>query len=576
MFSSAALHSVAYFAILAGIFSYLYVQHRHVSFLLWGLGWTALAFRQIAIADITPAVSPVVTDGALVVAGLLVLLGGAMFGSAPPTAAARTAAWGLLVALVAVAVVGGLAVFASHVDTARAVALGILASSWVGAGLLVDRRGRAYSPHGARIAGLALAAWGVWLPVEIALGDRPAPPLWPSEVDAALGAVVGVGMAILVIEFARARARQADPRRLIDEDPNMIAIIQDRRIAYANPVFQARIGRTLSELRGLDATALIAPELKEEALLRRERREKGEPIGDYETQIVDAEGARLAVVVHGDPMEWDGRPAFKYELTDVTERRQAEAEVGRVNAELRRMNAELENANRLQSEFLSNTTHELKTPLTSIMANTEILEYEMCGPITPEQRRVLGTIGRNSQHLLEMISRLLDFARARSGAGILRLEEVDPREILDGVSETVRPLMEGRDLALEVEVAPGVGPCWLDGEKIYRVYLNLVENAVKFSPRGTIRMTACAKSGEFEGSVVDQGIGIPGERHEEIFEAFRQVDASSTRAYPGVGLGLAICRQLIELHGGRIWVESKAGEGSAFRFRVPCLPPPAA
>jgi signal transduction histidine kinase len=280
----------------------------------------------------------------------------------------------------------------------------------------------------------------------------------------------------------------------------------------------------------------------------------------------------VAVLIHADVIQWNGRPAHKYELLDMTLRRRAEAEVRRVNVELRRMNDELAQANRLQSEFLSNTTHELKTPLTSIMANTEILEYEMCGPINEEQRRVLSNISRNSQHLLEMISRLLDFARQRAGASALRVEEVRLREILDGVSETVRPLLVEKGVELETEVVGDSDVCWMDGEKIYRVYLNLVENAIKFSTGGTIRARASITDGELEGSVVDQGIGIPADRLDDIFHAFTQVDASSTRSYPGVGLGLAICKQLVELHGGRIWVESKVGEGSAFRFRIRCTP----
>jgi PAS domain S-box-containing protein len=387
-------------------------------------------------------------------------------------------------------------------------------------------------------------------------------------VLAALG-----GSLYLHYRIARGRAARAGPRRLLDEDPNMIAVIVGRRIVYVNPAFLARTGYRAADIYRMDPADLIAPAYREEALGRRERRERGEGITDYETEIVDAHGGHLFVIVHGDPIDWDGEAGFKYELTDMTPRRLAEAEVQRVNAELRRMNEELESANRLQSEFLSNTTHELKTPLTSIMANTEILEYEMCGPINDEQRRVLTTISRNSQNLLEMISRLLDFARARTGVGVLRLEEVRPREILDGVAETVRSIIEGKDLRLEIDATPEAATCWLDGEKIYRVYLNLVENAIKFSPRGTIRMASSVVGDELEGSVADEGIGIPADRHDVIFDAFTQVDASSTRAYPGVGLGLAICKQLVELHGGRIWVESREGSGSTFRFRVPCLPP---
>ena len=557
MFSSAALHPVAYFAILSGISGYLYIQERRRPFLLWSVGWVLLTVPQLLC---------------IALAGILVLLGAASLERGTTRSATRAAAVGALLLLAAV-FAAGLVSFGA-MDLPRAAALGVLASAWLAAGALLYRWGGVHSGPGARIAGLALGSWGLWLPLASALGAGRPGAGWPSEVTAALGAVVIIGVAVLAVEITRSRGRRPDARRLLDDDPNMVAILQKRRIVYANPAFLEVLGYRMADLERMDPADLISPSGREEALLRRDQRERGEPITDYETEIMDMSGGRHAVIVHGDLVEWDGAPAFKYELTDMTKRREAEAEVRRIHDELMRMNAELERANRLQSEFLSNTTHELKTPLTSIMANTEILEYEMCGPVNEEQRRVLGTIGRNSQHLLEMISRLLDFARARAGVGTLRLEEVRPREILDGVAETVRPLLEGKEVRLEVEAGPGADEaCWLDGEKMYRVYLNLVENAIKFSTRGTIRASAAVADGVLEGSVADEGIGIPSERREDIFEAFTQVDASSTRSYPGVGLGLAICKQLVELHGGSIWAESEAGRGSTFRFRVPCMPP---
>ena len=238
--------------------------------------------------------------------------------------------------------------------------------------------------------------------------------------------------------------------------------------------------------------------------------------------------------------------------------------------ELRRMNAELENANRLQAEFLSNTSHELKTPLTSIIANAEILEYEMCGPINVEQRRILINIARNSQHLLKMITSLLAYASHREGDDVLRLQEVAIGMLLETVVETIKPLLEEGELGVDLDVDDDLPICNLDPEKIYRVYLNLIENAIKYSPQGMIRVGAHVVDGELEGSVSDQGVGIPPDMLEAIFQPFRQADASPTRAYGGVGLGLAICKHLVELHGGRIWAESEPGGGATIRFRLPC------
>jgi PAS domain S-box-containing protein len=574
MFTSAALHPVAYFAILAAIFSYLYAQYRQLHLLLWGLGWAALAIRQLLATLDTESIPLLPIDvGLVLAAGILVLIGGMAFSGNEKFGFVRAALFGGVLGVLAAAVFMAVATAAPRVDQYRAASLCVLVASWVGTGWLVDRYGRRYAPTVAPIAGLSLAAWGLWLPLALVLEVRADVGTWPSEIAAALGGIVAAAMAILAIEEARTRAGSVDPRRFLEEDPNMVAVLQDRRIVYANPAFLRRLGWQLVDLRRIDSIEIVAPEFRDEAASRRVRREQGERIPDYEIELVDSSGERMAALVHADPIEWDGRPALKYELVDMTPRRLAEAEIRRINAELRRMNAELEHANQLQSEFLSNTTHELKTPLTSIMANTEILEYEMCGPVNADQRRVLANIGRNSQNLLEMISRLLDFARHRSAVGGVRFEDVNTREILEGVAETVRPLLEEKCLALQIDVGEASDSCWIDGEKIYRVYLNLVENAIKFSTRGTIRMSAKVADGELQGEVVDEGIGIPEERLEDIFHAFTQVDASSTRAYPGVGLGLAICKQLIEMHGGRIWVESIVGEGSAFRFRVPCTPP---
>lgn len=229
----------------------------------------------------------------------------------------------------------------------------------------------------------------------------------------------------------------------------------------------------------------------------------------------------------------------------------------------------MEESSRLRSEFLSITGHELKTPLTAIIANTEILEYEMMGPVNDEQRRVLTSIGDSAQRLLDMISRLLDYAREGEERDIPRHETVDPRRLIESVVETVRPLLEEGGLRVEVAVDDDLGTVRLDGSRVYRVYLNLVENAIKFSDGGVITVGARRAGDAFEGRVADQGIGIPADRLEEVFDAFRQVDASSTRAYAGVGLGLAICKQLVEAEGGWIGVESILGEGSTFTFRVP-------
>lgn len=374
----------------------------------------------------------------------------------------------------------------------------------------------------------------------------------PSAAFFVLLAAVALFVYLLYRNLRAGRRRATDLELLLEADPNMICVVREDSVMFANRALRERCGRSLAQFEKL-------------ARVRR-----GDSASSFEIELRDDRGHTVPVVLHAHPIQWRGAPAWRYELVDISERRESEREVREMMVELRRMNAELENANRLQTEFLSNTSHELKTPLTSIIANAEILEYEMCGPVNIEQRRILTNISRNSQHLLKMITSLLAYASHREGDDVLRLQEVAIAMLLETVVETIKPLLEEGELAVNLDVDDDIPLCNLDPEKIYRVYLNLIENAIKYSPQGMIRVGAHVVDGELEGSVSDQGVGIPANMLEAIFQPFRQADASPTRAYGGVGLGLAICKHLVELHGGRIWAESEPGGGATIRFRLPC------
>ncbi|HEU4464214.1 MAG TPA: HAMP domain-containing sensor histidine kinase [Gemmatimonadota bacterium] len=374
----------------------------------------------------------------------------------------------------------------------------------------------------------------------------------PSAAFFALLAAVALFVYLLYRNLRAGRRRATDLELLLEADPNMICVVRQDSVTFANRALRERCGRSLAQFEKL-------------ARIR-----KGDAPSSFEFELRDDRGHTVPVILHAHPIQWRGAPAWRYELVDISERREGEREVREMMVELRRMNAELENSNRLQSEFLSNTSHELKTPLTSIIANAEILEYEMCGPVNDEQRRILTNISRNSQHLLKMITSLLAYASHREGDDVLRLQEVAVGMLLETVVETIKPLLEEGELEVDLDVDDDMPLCNLDPEKIYRVYLNLIENAIKYSPQGMIRVGAHVVDGELEGSVSDQGVGIPPDMLEAIFQPFRQADASPTRAYGGVGLGLAICKHLVELHGGRIWAESETGGGATIRFRLPC------
>jgi signal transduction histidine kinase len=249
--------------------------------------------------------------------------------------------------------------------------------------------------------------------------------------------------------------------------------------------------------------------------------------------------------------------------------------------ELQRVNAELDRANQLKSSFLANMSHELRTPLTSVIGFSEMLLTEDTGPLTPMQRDFLETVARNGRHLLQLISELLDLSKIESGRLTLQVEPLDLRELFAEAAASVRAQVERRGHRLEVEATgrarsgPEGGSALAvraDRVRVRQVLLNLLSNAIKFTPNGgRISLSGRSDDGgrEVRVEVRDNGIGIAPEDQTKLFTEFTQLDASASRQYEGTGLGLALSRRLIELHGGLMGVQSAPGQGSTFWFTLP-------
>ncbi|MBI4574021.1 MAG: HAMP domain-containing protein [candidate division NC10 bacterium] len=236
---------------------------------------------------------------------------------------------------------------------------------------------------------------------------------------------------------------------------------------------------------------------------------------------------------------------------------------------LRRINAELAAASRHKSEFLANMSHELRTPLNAVIGFTELLAAQTYGPMPPRVEEPLQEIRQNARRLMGLISDVLDLAKIEAGHMELSYAEYLVPQVAESVAVTVRPLAERKGLRLVVEVEPGLPEGYGDAQRITQALLNLAGNAVKFTEAGEIRIRACRQDAAFLFQVADTGIGVPAEVLGQIFEPFRQADASVTREHGGVGLGLSIAKRFVEMHGGRIWVESAPGRGSLFAFSVP-------
>jgi signal transduction histidine kinase/DNA-binding response OmpR family regulator len=228
-------------------------------------------------------------------------------------------------------------------------------------------------------------------------------------------------------------------------------------------------------------------------------------------------------------------------------------------------------ADRLKSEFLANMSHELRTPLNSIIGFSRVILNGIDGPITDLQRTDLTAIHNSGVHLLGLINDILDLSKIEAGRMELRKESVDISPVVKGVLDTCSPLIQGKPVDLVPQIPSDTPPVYADPTRVRQIILNLVSNAIKYTDRGAITVSAIAQDTEVVVSIRDTGIGIQPHDQFKVFEPFRQVGKAVERRAAGTGLGLAISRRFVEMHGGRIWVESEAGQGSIFSFTLPAM-----
>jgi signal transduction histidine kinase len=214
-------------------------------------------------------------------------------------------------------------------------------------------------------------------------------------------------------------------------------------------------------------------------------------------------------------------------------------------------------------------SHELRTPLNSIIGFTSLLRQGLTGPVTEEQVKQLAIVHSSASHLLRLINDLLDVSRIEAGRADLAREPFDFAEVVKEVTRSLQPMAERKGLPVIVEMAQPSIPMLGDRGRTLQVLLNLVNNALKFTQKGTVRIAAAASENMLRVEVADTGIGIGAEHLGMLFEAFRQVDGSARRIYEGTGLGLYLCRKLLTLMGGEIHAESEHGKGSRFLYSMP-------
>ena len=260
-------------------------------------------------------------------------------------------------------------------------------------------------------------------------------------------------------------------------------------------------------------------------------------------------------------------------IEDITERREIENGLEKANKELKELTSELKRTAKVKSEFLANMSHELRTPLNSINGFSEVLYDETFGPLNEKQKKYVNNVLTSGKHLFLLINQILDMAKVEAGKMNLTLSSLPMKSLLNDISMLIADIVSKKKIEMLLEIAEDLPNIEADELKVREIIYNLLSNAVKFTPEGgKIGMRAKKADSEIEIVVWDKGIGIASENMEKIFEGFFRVDTPYSRVTEGTGLGLPLSKKLVELHGGKLSVESEGlNKGTSVRFTLPII-----
>ncbi|MBK7971823.1 MAG: PAS domain S-box protein [Deltaproteobacteria bacterium] len=379
------------------------------------------------------------------------------------------------------------------------------------------------------------------------------------------------------------RERERYFHALIDQTSDVIVVLGvDARFRYVNQAARWMLGYEPDQLVGQSAFDYVHPEDKRVVWEVFAQGITPGATAARDFRFRHADGSWRYVEAAGRLLLDD--PAVNGVIVaarDITRRREAEEE-------LRQARVAAEAANRSKSAFLANMSHELRTPLNSIIGFSELLQEQTFGPLAPKQLRYVGNVLTSGKHLLHLINDILDLSKIEAGHMKLDLEPVEVTTVLEDARGIVGALADKKSVTLEIDAAGPFPPLRADPAKFRQVLYNLLSNAIKFTPEaGAVRVVA-RLAGDVRGSVprvpetapyvcisvVDSGIGIRAEDRERLFREFEQLDASYARQQQGTGLGLALSKRLVELHGGQIWFESEGeNRGTTFTFTLPFAGP---
>jgi two-component system sensor histidine kinase ChiS len=363
--------------------------------------------------------------------------------------------------------------------------------------------------------------------------------------------------------------RESERRfRLITEAtpvPVIIARLPDWTIVYGNPLAGPLLGfSTTDELLGRSPTEFFQDPSQQDVLL--EKFKEHGYIDNYELELEKIDGTPLWVSISLRSLEFNDEPGLLSSLHDITDRKRAAQALEEALDDLKKVD-------KLKDEFLANTSHELRTPLNGIIGIAESLIEGATGPLSEQTKYNLEMIATSGHRLASLVNDILDFAKLRHQDLQLQHRAVDVYALTDIVLTLSEPLIAKKNVKLVNSISPGVHLVHADENRVQQILHNLIGNAVKFTEEGKIevlgKIVSTPEQNYLAITVSDTGIGIPEDKFNRIFESFEQADGSTARQYGGTGLGLSVSKQLVELHGGKIWVESDVDKGSRFSFTLP-------
>ncbi len=359
-------------------------------------------------------------------------------------------------------------------------------------------------------------------------------------------------------------------RALAELCPDVMYVNVGGRISYVNAAAVRFFGaKDASELVGRSPVSLAAPSSRDRVAARGERlKTVGQVVALQQEEWERLDGSCVPVEAAAAVVPWQGTTGILVMLRDVSERRQAEEVRTQLLASERTARSAAEHANRMKDEFLAILSHELRTPLTAIVGWSQIL---LCGRTSEEERlQGLEAIDRNTRALTKLVEDLLDMSSILSGKFRLEMQTLAPLPIVQAAIETIKPTAEAKRIRVETKLDPATGRVRGDANRLQQIVWNLLTNAVKFTPEdGTVSVILDEVDGRVRIVVADTGPGIAADFLPFVFDRFRQADASIRRRHSGLGIGLAIVKQLAEMHGGEVFVQETGHDGTTFVVTLP-------